>query len=331
MLKPKSFLISILLALGYCHPAFSQATQPGFSRTQPVQIVGTLRYPDGSPAFEINVRLDKLSGGYVAETRTDRLGKFRFSELSPQQYHLTIRQPGYREILREVDLVFVSTENLQIGLVPDQTYVGNKPPPASSKLVLDASVPVDARKEFEKADALLATQKKDRTGEAVLHLQKALAFYPTFLEAQLKLGTVYMDLQQWDNAEHALKRALEINPQTVNAYLALGEVYARQKKYSEAEKTFRDGLAIESRSWQGRFALARLYYAQGDLSRSGKQVALTIQLNDSFPDARLLAANIFLKINNRQNALEQFREYLRLAPKGEFAAQARQAIEKLKQ
>jgi regulator of sirC expression with transglutaminase-like and TPR domain len=58
---------------------------------------------------------------------------------------------------------------------------------------------------------------------------------------------------------------------------------------------------------------------------------LTIQLNDSFPDARLLAANIYLKINNRQAALEQFQEYLRLAPKGEFAAQARQAIQKLQQ
>ncbi|HEV7474296.1 MAG TPA: tetratricopeptide repeat protein [Pyrinomonadaceae bacterium] len=330
MLKPKSFLISILLALAYCHPAFSQATQPGFSQTQPVRIYGTLRYPDGSPAFEVNVRLDKLSGGYVAETRTDRLGKFSFDQLFPQQYHVTIRLPGYREILREVDLVFVSTDNLQIALVPDQNYVGNKPPPASSKLVLDASVPIDARKEFEKADALLAMQKKERTGEAVLHLQKALTLYPTFLEAQLKLGLSYMDLQEWDKAEVALKRAIEINPRAVTSYLALADVFVRQKREAEAEKALRDGLVIDDRSWQARFALARLYYRQGDLSKSGKQVALTIQLNDSFPDAHLLAGNIFLKINDRRNALEQFQEYLRLAPKGEFAAQARQAIEKLK-
>jgi hypothetical protein len=330
MFKPKLFLMTIVLTLG-CYPAFGQATQPVFSSSQPIQITGYLRYADGSPANEVVVRLERLSGGYVTDVRTDRLGKFRFTGLAPQQYHVVIRHPGYRDIEREVNLLFMGAENLQLALIPDRAEVGNKPPPASSKLILDASVPSEARKEFEKADAILATQKKDRTGEAMVHLQKALTIYPNFLEAQLKLGAAYMDLQQWDNAEQALKRALEINPKTVNAYLALGEVYSRQKKYSEAEKSLRDGLIIEVRSWQGHFALARLYYTEGDLSRAGRQVVLTIQLNDSFPEARLLAANIYLKVNNRQYALEQFQEYLRLAPKGEFAAQARQAVEKLKQ
>jgi Tfp pilus assembly protein PilF len=330
MLKPKLFLVTILLTLA-CYPALGQATRPMFSPTQPVQITGSLRYADGSPADEIVVRLEKLSGGYVADVRTDRLGKFRFTGLSPQQYFLVIRHPGHREISREVNLVMVPSENLQLALMPDAPAVRTSRPPASSKVVLDASVPPEAREEFEKADAILATLKKERTGDAVVHLQKALMLYPNFLEAQLRLGATFMDLQQWDHAEQALKRALEINPKTVNAYLALGEVYLRQKKYSEAEKALRDGLIIENRSWQGHFALARLYYTKGDLARAGRQVVLTIQLNDSFPDARLLAANIYLKINNRQAALEQFQEYLSLAPKGEFAAQARQAIQKLQQ
>ena len=330
MFRPKLSLLTLLLLLA-CYPTFGQASQPMFSSNQPVQITGFLRYADGSPANEVVVRLERLSGGYVTDVRTDRLGKFRFTQLSPQQYFVIIRHPGYLDIQREVNLVMIAAESLQLALIPDKSEVGTRPPPASSKLVLDASVPFEARKEFEKADAILATQKKERTPEAMVHLQKALTIYPNFLEAQLKLGAAYMDLQQWDKAEQALKRALEINPKTVIAYLALGEVYLRQKKYSEAEKTLREGLIIEDRSWQGHFALARLYYAKGDLSRSGRQVGLTIQLNDSFPDARLLAANIYLKVNNRQYALEQFQEYLRLAPKGEFAAQARQAVEKLQQ
>ena len=330
MFRLKLFLVTILLTLA-CYPVFGQGSQPLFSSTQPVQIIGTLRYADGSPANEVVVRLERLSGGYVTDVRTDRLGKFRFSGLAPQQYHVVIHHPGYRDIEREVNLVMMAAENLQLALIPDKSEMGTKPPPVTSKLVLDASVPAEARKEFEKADAILATHKKEKTGEAVLHLQKALTVYPNFLEAQLKLGAAYMDLQQWDKAEQALKRTLEINPKAVTAYLALGEVYSRQKRFSEAEKTLRDGLIIENRSWQIHFALARLYYTKGDLASAGRQVVLTIQLNDSFPDAHLLGADIYLKVNNRQYALEQFQEYLRLAPKGEFAAQARQAIEKLKQ
>jgi len=330
MFKPTLFLSTILLALLSC-VALGQSTQPAFSGTQSIRITGTIRYANGSPANEVQVRIERFSGGGVFDTRTDRIGKFTFTGLSPQQYQLTVRQPGYFEIVREVDLVFTGQENLQLALIPDPNAIGNRPPPASSKEVIDANVPPEARKEFEKADAILASQKKERAAEAMVHLQKALLAYPSFLEAQLRLGAVYMDLQQWENAEQALKRALEINPKTVNAYLALGEVYWRQKKYGEAEKALEDGLVIEDRSWQGHFALARLYYTKGDLSRAGRQVGLAIQLNDSFPDAHLLAGNILLRVKKREDALEQFQAYLRLAPKGEFAAQAREAIAKLKQ
>jgi len=330
MFSPKLILSLFVLSL-FAATAFGQVTQPAFSVTQNIRITGMIRYANGSPADEVMVRVERFSGGDTRDTRTDRLGKFSFTSLSPQQYHLTIRHPGYYEITREVDLVFTGQENLQLTLIADPNAIASKAPPASSKVVLDARVPVEARREFEKAEAILISDKKERFAEAAVHLQKALIVYPDFLEAQLKLGAVYMDQQQWDKAELVLKRALAIDARTVNAYVALGEVYFRQKKYDEAEKVLTKGLIIEDRSWQGHFALARVFYAKGDLSRAGKQVGLAIQLNENFADAHLLAGNILLRANNRQDALEQFETYLRLAPKGEFAVQARQAIEKLRQ
>src|SRR4051812_41693461 len=105
MFRPKLFPVPILLLVLSC-VAQSQTTQPAFSSTQSIQINGVLRYGDGTPAPDVMVRLEKFSGGYAGDARTDRLGKFRFVNLTPQQYHLTIRQPGFQEITREVDLVF---------------------------------------------------------------------------------------------------------------------------------------------------------------------------------------------------------------------------------
>jgi tetratricopeptide (TPR) repeat protein len=323
-------LTTMLFAL-VCYAGFAQLACPAFAQTQLVQIVGAVRYADGSPANEVVVRLERLSGGYITDVRTDRLGKFRFTGLESIQYQVIIRHPGYVDIQREVNLVMATSENLQLALLPDPTEVGSKSSPLPGNNILDAKVPAQARKEFEKASTLLATRKKDKIEAAVVGLQKALLIYPDFLEAQLRLGAAYMDLEQWDKAETALRRTLEINPKTVNAYLALGEIYARQKKYAEAEQALSTGLTIEDRSWQGRFALARVYYARGDLARAARQVGLAIQLNASFPDAHFLAANIHLKVNNHRDALEQLQEYLRLAPKGEFAAQARRLVEKLQQ
>jgi Tfp pilus assembly protein PilF len=329
MFRPKLFPVTILLLVLSC-VAQGQTTQPAFSSTQSIQITGTLRYADGTPASDVVVRLDKFSGGFAGDARTDRLGKFRFVNLSPQQYHLTIRQPGFQEIVREVDLVFTGQEYLQLSLVPDRNQVGSRPPLAPSRVVLDASIPLEARQEFEKAEALLASQKKDAPALALTHLQKAIAIHPEFLEAQIRLGLTYSDLQQWDEAEKALRRAIEINPKAMTAYLALGEVYLRNKRLTDAEKIIIEGLTLDSRSWMAHFALGRVYYATGDLSKAGKQIGATIQLNSSFPDAHFVAANIYLRVNNREFAREQFQEYLKLAPKGEFAGQARAQIERLK-
>ena len=328
MFRPKLFPVTILLLVLTCVTQ-GQSTQPAFSSTQPIQIICTVRYADGSPAADVMVRLDKFSGGYAGDARTDRLGKFRFSA-APQQYHLTIRHPGFREIVREVDLVFTGQENLQLTLIPDKNQVGFKPPAAPTREVIDASVPVEARQELEKAEAVLASQKKDAAALALPHLEKAVAIHPDFLQALVKLGLTYGELKQWDQAETTLKRALQLNAKAMTAYLALGDVYLLNRRFADAEKILSEGLSIDNRWWQGHFALGRVYYATGDLSKAGKQIGATIQLNSSFPDAHYIAANIYLRVNNREFAREQFQEYLKLAPKGEFSGQARSQIERLK-
>ena len=323
-------LVVFILTLS-ARSTLAQGASPIRSSTEPMQVTGQLRYAQGgAPADEVIVNLESLAGGFVGEVRTDRLGKFRFQNLSPVQYHVVIRHPGYQEIQHEVNLVMVSSEYLQLQLVPDGSSVAA--PPALRKLVLDASVPAVARKEFEKADAALATaKKKEKVQEGIHHLEKAISVYPNFLEAQLKLGVAYMDLQQWDKAEPALRRALEINPKTANALFALGEIYWRQKKYSEAEKVLQNGLTIENRSWKGHFTLGRIYWSRGDLAKAGRQVGLAIQLNPNFAEAYLLAGNILLRANKPEDALEDFQQYLRLAPKGEFASQVRETVQRLVQ
>src|SRR5262249_15171693 len=152
------------------------------------------------------------------------------------------------------------------------------------------------------------------------HLEKAVSIYPRFQEAWLKLGLTYMNLTEGDKAEASLNRALELDPKNVKALFALGELYREQKRYAEAEKKLRSGLGIENRSWEGHFTLGRLYWDQSELIKAARQVAISIQLNPNFADAHLLGANILLRSGKREEARLEFEEYLRLSPKGEFAA-----------
>lgn len=303
----------------------------GRSSTEPVEIRGQVRYAGGnSPAVDVLVQLESLNGGYVGQERTDRLGKFRFSGLLPQQYFVELRHPGFQGIRREVNLVMVAAEYLQIALIPDDLARGNSATVFSPKII-DANVPPEARKEFEKAQVAFVNNKKPEEG--ILHLEKAIQFYPKFVEAQLQLGTAYMDKQQWDKAEDVLKSALANDPKVVNVYFALGALYLQQKRFDEAERSLVKGLEMENRSWQGHYTLGRVYWTRndsGDLMKAGRQVALALQLNDDFADAHLLAGNIFLRAKMRNEAVEEFEKYLRLAPKGEFATQTRETVAKIK-
>lgn len=295
------------------------------SASEPIEISGQIRFANGTPAANIIVRLDALSGGFINEEVTDRLGKFRFSSLSPVQYFVTVRLSGYREVRREVNLVMQSTEFVQIQLVPE---VSGSATPSSNTKVLNADVPPEARSEFEKGETALV--EKNKLAEGIQHLEKAIAIYPKFPEAQMALGTAYMDAKEWNKAELALKQAIELAPNASNAFFVLGELYFQQKKYSEAEKQLRHGLTIDNRSWRGHFALGRVYLAKNDVNQAAKQIALTLQLNPDLADAHLLAGNILLRSGKREDAKTEFETYLRLAPKGEFATQVETILQKMK-
>jgi len=317
--------IALFLAVA-CHPALAQGVRPS---SLPVTVHGQVRFAHGAiPAENVRVRLERFSGGLEAEVMTDRTGKFQFSGMVPAQYVLTVHLPGFRDEQRQIDLQTTNSDYVLFQLMPEKNHSGGTTTPATK--ILDANVPVEAQKEFERGEAALQSDRQDRLEQSIRHLERAVTLYPKFLEAQLKLGTVYMDLNQWEKAEQTLRRALEINPKVANALFALGELNLQQRRYAEAEKILLDGLRIENRSWQGHFTLGRFYWNKGNLPKAGRQVALTLQLNPNLADAHLLGANILLRAGKREDALGEFEEYLRLAPHGEYSAQVRQTTQKIR-
>jgi tetratricopeptide (TPR) repeat protein len=223
-----------------------------------------------------------------------------------------------------VELVTKTSDYLIFSLRADNS---SRAAPLGQAMILDSKVPLDARKEFERGrTALLGNSKPE---EGIAHLEKAVGMYPGFLEAYLMLGTAYLDTRRLDKAESTLRKAVEINARRPEAYFALGEVYRQQKKYAEGEKELLAGLKIED-SWRGHIALGRLYWDQGDVAKAGKRVGRALQLKPDLAEGHLLAGNILLKAHQAENALAEFQEYLRLEPKGKFAAEAQEMVQRIK-
>ena len=302
------------------------------------QISGQVRYAEGNlPAFNAIVSCDSYGSGFIGQQYADRNGRFQFTRLQLGQYTIRVRVPGYIEERQEVDLSTATSAYLQFQLKVDSS----KPAVRAGTGTVEAPVPATAKSEFDQAVVLLGSGKKDDTENAVLHLEKAVSLYPRFTEAELKLGTAYMDLQQWDKAELTLKKTIELDPKAVNANFALGEMYRREKKYDQAEKTLQDGLAIETHSARAHLTLARVYWDRfgsskdesqwrPPLEKAYQEVKQALDLDPNLAAAHLLKGDLYFKVRRAEDALKEFDEYLRLDPNGEFVPQTRELAEEIR-
>ena len=320
----RPLMIFALLTLAY--PVFAQRDTDSSLPGSSFEISGQVRSANGRQVVNnVIVRLERSSGGLVDQRATDSTGRFRFSRLTPAQYTVSASLPGLAAAPQQVDVNrFIPRIYVILELVPEkETFRRKEAGPAG---LLDVRTPKQAARELEEGRAALASKKVD---QAIIHLEKAISIYPAFFEAQLLLGTTYMNERQWDKAELALRRTLEIKPRTIDALVYLGEVHRRQKKYADAEKVLQEALKIDNKSWQGHFTLGRVYWEKGEALKAGPHIGQTLQLMPDLAEAHLLAGNIFVRASLPENAIVEYKEYLRLAPKGEFAETARVMVQKI--
>ena len=322
------FMVRVLVVaafVSFVPPVLAQRDRDTYNpNSQVFEVSGEVRLNDGGSITNVQVRIERFSGGLIDQIVTDNRGRFRCPNLQRGYYRVIVNAPGYLPTQQDADLQVLA----RVYLVFELTADGAKSSTGMPLLidVVDARVPAAAREAFSNGRAALA---KKSYKEAIAHLQQAVATYTNFFEAQLLLGIAYMDLREWDNAEKAMQRAVEIKPDNGAAMIYLGEVYWRQKRYPEAEQTLHDGLKLDEKSWHGQFTLGRLYWDMGEVAKAGGPIGMTLQLKPDLAEAHLLAGNILLRVNQRERALVEYREYLRLAPKGEFVSQAQELVRKL--
>jgi tetratricopeptide (TPR) repeat protein len=317
--------LAFIFVLTISSSLFAQRDRDTYSTASPnsFEVVGQVKLAaTGLPAGKIPIRLERFGGGLVDQMDTDGSGRFRFGNIQRGYYRVIINTPGYRPAQQDADLQVMLRAFLVFELTPANAAA------APLLNVIDARAPAAAREELFRGRAALG---KKANAEALGHLQKAITIYPDFYEAHLLLGSTFMDGREWKKAETAFQRAVELKAGSAAATLALGEVYWRQNRSAEAEKTLLAGLKLDDKSWHGYFTIARLYWDLGNIAKAGPAIGHTLQLKPDFAEAHLLAGNILLKVNQPERALREYQEYLRLEPKGEFAVQTRELVQKLKQ
>lgn len=318
-------LVAVLVALAPA--AFAQRGSDSTVPDSSFEVAGQVRSADGKQTVpDAVVRLEDFGGSLIEQGATDGTGRFRFARLRPGQYVVSVRTEGFAASSQQLDINrLIPRQYVILQLRPEEETFKHKAG-APAPLVVDASVPEAARREFEQGQAAL---KDKRNEDAARHFERAASLHKEFFDAYLALGQARLELKAWGKAEAAFRRAAEIR-RTTPALVFLGESLRRQKKYAEAEAALVEGLKQDHVSWQGHFTLGRVYYESGQVEKAAPHVGQSLKINPDFAEGHLLAGNIFMRLSMPQNALVEYQEYLRLAPAGEFAKQTEENVAKLK-
>jgi Flp pilus assembly protein TadD len=308
--------------------AFCVSTAKAQTRHNVFSIGGTVREDGTQRGMEsIPVTIKELTGPVAGTTFTRNNGDFQIDGLRSGDYILEIVVKDYEPHRETITL----TEGSRLGIPVFLAKSGGKPPVATRQMSISAhqlSVPHKAYDEFEKGMSLAYIKSDYRA--AIAQFQLAIKDFPTYYEAYAEEGSAYYQLQDPKNAEESLRKSVELSSgQYADAMFTLAAILTDTKRFAEAETTARQGISIDATSWRGPFELAR---ALNSLKRPEDAEKSAKQSRDLMPDnppVYLLLANIHIQRKDYPALMRDLDEYLRLAPIGPDADQARKTRERV--
>jgi Tfp pilus assembly protein PilF len=290
-------------------------------------VSGTLRDSETNATPEnVMVELRLFSGQTVGQVYTNQNGSFDFGRVAASTYDLIANIPGYEPIDQQLT-VDTNMAGIQLELHRKKPDPDTSGPLVS---VRELSIPRKAHDDMEKGLTLLY-QKSDYQGSLAL-FQKAAREYPDYYEAYAEMGTAYMKMGDAADSEQMLRKSLAIsNDAYADAFCMLASLFTSNQRFAEAEAMARKAVELNANGWQGHYELARALYAQNNFTGARASAAEAVELQPDNAETYLVLANIHNRLHDYPKLVVDLDTYLKLAPTGPDADQARQTRDQVRQ
>lgn len=160
------------------------------------------------------------------------------------------------------------------------------------------------RKNFEifKYDGLRA-QRMGRPDYAIKCFTEALAIEEDF-ETLGYLSQLYTQTGELVNARETLTRMVALEPLLASTYLTTANVCFIQEDYQAMESSAQKAVELEEENAVGHFLLGKATRGMNDDLMAIAHLTKAITLKDDFVEARLLRAEVLLKMNQLKEVAE---------------------------
>jgi tetratricopeptide (TPR) repeat protein len=192
--------------------------------------------------------------------------------------------------------------------------------------VTTLKAPKDAKKAYERGANLL---KKHKPAEAAEEFAKAVALYPNYADALVRLGEIYIDQGRSDEAATLFQQAIDADAQLMPPYFDLALIAARKQDWKRMAELSERALALNAYEYPAAYyfnAVANYNLHKLDVAEKNARAARRLDSQYHIPKIDLVLANILLRRNDYAGAAEHLRSFLKYEPSGEDASIARQLL-----
>ena len=320
----RRFLISSAIVL-LATLAFAQRqTNP----RQTTELIVKVTYEnDHIVVDQIRIQLMNATGVPIAETFTRGEGEARFTNLDAGAYRL--RATGLDIDEKNSDTTFIINsrelnhfESLQVRKRPDGQATSNQGSISAAVL----NIPPKAESEFDKGVSAL---KKQNFDEAQKRFNKAIEMYPRYAAAINNLGVIAMQQGRLDEGQTFFEQALKADDQYAPPYLNLAKSRMGHQKYEDAQQLLSKATSLEPSNVEVLGLLTVLDYQTNQMpaALANARKVHNLPAHERFAFAHFVAGRILETQNLPNDALAEYRLFLKESPEGPTAVKARSAID----
>jgi len=319
LVRPVEFVLPILIMAAACPAVRAQTTG---SVTVRVSEAAT-----EAPVYQAEVKL--LSFGHMSASYwafTDGGGHAEFPAVERGAYRVEVKKADYETGQEQVDVAPGLIYNVFVGLRPSQPRDSGARPPTGTVSARDVAVPSAAQKEFDAGSEIITSDPRG----SIFHFRKAAELYPKYAQAWMSLALAYLKLKRPDDALNAAGKAIEADPKLGTAYALQGRLLVENRDFKKAETALKESLRLAPQAWEAHFELARCYYNTGKISEALEQARQARDAPQSNPVTHLLLADIYLKLDQKKEAIDELEAFAKAAPTSPMLPRVQQKLAALR-
>lgn len=296
------------------------------AHAQTGQLKGKVIDAKGQPVEGATVTIEAVDGmGRKFVVKTNKRGEYIQIGLQPGQYKITAQKDALSQsVERKIGLDMVEVDfDLRPGSTADMSPEDRKKAEARIAAV---------KGNFE---AGVAASNAGNFDEAIAKFNAVLADAPKCAECYTNMAVVYTRKKEYDQAEAMYKKALEITPNNADLYNGLASLYNAQKKFDLAAEASAQAQKLSASAPGG--ASASSIFNQGVIAWNASKIPeakkafqQAVELDPKLADAHYWLGMANLNEGNMADAAKSFEEYLKLAPTGQYAEQAKGVLSQIK-